>query len=144
MLAVLFMDQLSKIGIIWILGSARQGVIPLLLFDLRMVHNRGAAFGMLQGHQEIFIGVALVTLGAAVLYLYRMKPDRQMQLIMGMIAGGALGNLVDRALYGYVIDFVDLGWWPVFNLADSAIVIGACLLAIKIMLQKDEIEAGQE
>ena len=67
-------------------------------------------------------------------------PPNSPALAYALILGGAVGNLIDRGLYGYVVDFIDFHWWPVFNLADSAITIGITLLALSILLGKDHQE----
>lgn len=101
---------------------------------LTLVHNTGAAFGLFPGSRVPFIVISLVAI-AVVLYLffretYRSVPNR---VLLGCILGGAIGNLVDRARLGYVVDFIDVGLsrarWPVFNVADSAVTVGVLLLA---------------
>lgn len=144
-LGVFILDQASKLGMTWLLNRLPDGVINAGIFRLHLVYNQGAAFGILKGHQEVFVAVAVITVAAAVSYLYYLKPDYYMQIIVGMIAGGAAGNLLDRLIYGYVVDFIDFGWWPVFNLADSAIVIGACWLGLSILRpEKNRDEWGEK
>jgi signal peptidase II len=133
---VLVLDQVTKLAV---LGSlvAYHDVIPVTgFFNLVHVHNTGAAFSLLAdqpGWQRgFFVTLALVATGVI---LYLLKKTRGQPLFCGSLAlilGGAVGNLVDRVLYGHVIDFLDfyLGtWhWPAFNVADSAITVGAGLL----------------
>ncbi|AZR73014.1 signal peptidase II [Anoxybacter fermentans] len=105
--------------------------IPIIpkIFYLTYVHNYGAAFGILQGRRELFILVAIVVL-AFIIYFYKQLPkDRISRLALGLALGGTIGNLVDRLRLGYVIDFFDFQVWPIFNIADSAIVIGMALFA---------------
>ncbi len=135
---VLVLDQLSKWAVINYLSAVDGHVLSLGIFDIRLVYNKGAAFGILQGHQQLLIIVALCAVCGAVFYLHKYQHGFRMKLLAGLITGGALGNLVDRALLGYVVDFIDFRWWPVFNLADSAIVVGACLLAISIVTGCDK------
>ena len=86
------------------------------------------------GKSWLFFISALLVIMALVIYNWRSKVSPLEALSTGLIAGGALGNLIDRYFYGFVIDFIDLGWWPVFNLADSAIVCGGVLLLILVLL----------
>lgn len=103
-------------------------------FNLTLVHNQGAAFGMLQsagGWQHLlFIGMALVVSMVIVIWLNRLSRSKKMvALALALVLGGALGNLIDRIFFGYVVDFLDIhlrGWhWPAFNVADIAICLGA-------------------
>ncbi len=134
---VLVLDQISKYAVV-----SRFALYDLVevtrFFNLVRVHNTGAAFSMLAdqaGWQRLFfIAVALVA-SAVILHLLRKPcPDRRFCVALGLILGGAVGNLIDRLLYGHVIDFLDFhfaGWhWPAFNVADSAITIGALLLIV--------------
>lgn len=109
-------------------------LIGMGIFDIHHVHNTGAAFGMLPAGGILFVAVAAAVLvGLAVSYPRVRAADRLTQTSLGLIAGGTLGNLVDRLRFGYVVDFIDFRWWPVFNLADSAICIGVALLMWRIM-----------
>jgi len=135
---VLVLDQASK----W-LALARLALhepVPLLPFlNFTLVYNKGAAFGFLStasGWQNLFfIGVALVAT-AVILYLLRRTDARErwMAAALMLILGGAIGNLVDRLVYGHVVDFIDVYYgtwhWPAFNVADSAITIGATLIVL--------------
>ena len=101
---------------------------------LTLVHNTGAAFGLFPGSRVPFIVVSVVAIGV-VLYLFFRETYRSVanRVLLGCILGGAVGNLIDRARLGYVVDFIDIGFgtarWPVFNAADSAVTIGVLLLA---------------
>ena len=102
---------------------------------LTYTENRGAAFGVLQDQTTFFVLVGLVVVGViAASYRYLPRSGFRIHLALGLQLGGAVGNLIDRIRQGYVVDFVDFGykanWWPVFNVADSAIVIGVALLAL--------------
>lgn len=136
--AVFVADQASKLAVVRFL--ARSEPVPLLPFlDLTLVYNTGAAFGFLSragGWQNaFFIGVALVAIGVILFLLRRMtRAERWHAVALWLILGGAAANLVDRLLWGHVIDFVDVhyrAWhWPAFNVADSAITVGAVLIAL--------------
>lgn len=108
--------------------------------DIHYVTNSGAAFGLFQNGGLFFVVVA-VLVSAVILFYYRHLPDGQwlVRLSLGLELGGALGNLIDRLRLGHVIDFVDLHVWPVFNVADSAIVCGVVLLAY-LLLREDRAE----
>ena len=110
-------------------------------FNLTYVRNRGAAFGMLAGvpgiwRSAFFIVVTVIAIAAIVL-LIRKTSERLLVAAFSLIAGGALGNLIDRIRYGEVVDFID--WyvrshhWPTFNVADSAISVGVGLLVIDML-----------
>ncbi len=125
-------------------------VIPGLL-QLTHVKNRGAAFGIFadspsEGKIMVLVFLSVVALGVVVTLLWRNQPSaRRMGLGLTMILGGAVGNLLDRLAHGSVVDFVyfHLGnyYWPAFNVADSAIVIGAGLLLIDMMVTGTRAEA---
>ncbi len=102
------------------------------VFHLTLVYNRGAAFGMLKNQIPLFI---FVSLAAIVLIFVNLKKDNSFlnRISLSLILAGALGNLVDRIFLGHVVDFLDFRIWPVFNIADSAITIGAILLGYAIL-----------
>jgi signal peptidase II len=115
-------------------GEAVDVLGPL---KLTLAHNTGVAFGLAGGAG---VGLVLVTLGALALigYLFSRKPERPwMWVAVGLLAGGALGNLVDRIRADAVTDYVDLGSWPPFNLADVAITSGVLLLALLYLLDAE-------
>jgi signal peptidase II len=144
---VFLADQLSK----WLVAGPfglhaegdRYGLLPF--FDLLRVHNHGISLGLLTASNDSsrWLLVAF-TAGIALLvaiWLFR-EPKRGDQLALGMVLGGALGNIVDRSRFGYVLDFADfhLGAWRpflVFNVADAAISIGVVILIIRALLVKD-------
>lgn len=131
-LAVFLADQASKM---FILGNMfLNQSIPVItnVFHITYIRNPGAAFGLMAHRTSFFIAVSiLVILGIIFFYKkYGGKGKGALPATLGLIAGGALGNMVDRVRFGEVIDFIDFRVWPVFNLADSAIVIGAGLLVI--------------
>lgn len=110
--------------------------IPMGIFDIRHVHNTGAAFGMLANSGFLFVAVAVIVLiGMLVALPHIRKAETPVVVALGLIAGGTLGNLVDRVRFGYVVDFIDFRWWPVFNVADSCICVGVGLLIWKILTQ---------
>ena len=126
---VLILDQASKIAVCLSMYPGES--VPLLppVLYLTCVHNSGAAFGMF-AHQTTMLIIISLVLVAGIFLGYRKLPLDRILIRCGaaLIIGGALGNLLDRLRLGYVVDFLDLRFWPVFNLADSAIVAGVCLL----------------
>jgi signal peptidase II len=142
--AIVVADQLVK----WLaLAQLRPGepVAVTSFFNLVLVFNRGAAFSFLADapgwQQPFFIVVALVASAVVSWMLWRQPSRRILCLGLALILGGALGNLWDRIAYGHVVDFLDFhafGWhWPAFNVADSAISVGAALLIADSFLHKD-------
>jgi signal peptidase II len=126
-------DKLEKAGV-------RSIPIPVVGDYLRFtyVENRGAAFGLLQDQTAFFVFVGILVVGViAASYRYLPRSGFRLHLALGLQLGGAIGNLIDRVRQGYVVDFVDFGyhsnWWPVFNVADSAIVVGVALLALNAL-----------
>jgi signal peptidase II len=117
-----------------------QRSVPVVddILRLTYVENRGAAFGLLQDQTTFFVLVGILVIGViAASYRYLPRSGFLLHLALGLQLGGAIGNLIDRIRQGYVVDFVDFGyranWWPVFNVADSAIVIGVALLALNAL-----------
>jgi len=133
-LGVVIVDRATKL---WALAALSPGrSVPLTPFlDATLVFNRGAAFGMGAGLTPVLIGIRLlVALG--VFWAVRSIPGigRLGAVSLGLIGGGALGNLIDHFAYGHVVDFLDLGWFPVFNIADCGIVVGGIMLAAVVLL----------
>jgi signal peptidase II len=132
---VIVLDHLSKW---WISGTMDfQQTIPVLpFFYLMLVHNQGAAFSFLAdagGWQRwLFIGIGIVATVIIVRLLKTHAHEPRMALALALVLGGALGNLLDRAVLGYVVDFLYFHYhgfaWPAFNIADSAISVGAAIL----------------
>lgn len=145
--AVFAADQISKWVVISVLGLQKVGVIDLLpIFDLRWVENRGVSMGFLTASSETgrWLLVAMTAaISAGVLFWLWREKVRADAVALSLVLGGALGNIVDRARYGYVADFADLHfgqWRPflVFNVADAAITIGVLLLVVRALLTRDK------
>jgi len=136
--AIVVLDQYSKVLVDSALELHRSiELLPSLA--IRKIYNSGAAFSFLSdasGWQRwFFITLALLVVAVLTAWLYRLqKNQRRMALALSLVLGGAVGNLIDRVFYGHVIDFIDVyyaSWhWPTFNIADSAITIGAALLLL--------------
>ncbi len=135
-LIVLVLDQISKIVIRQLLVDAGTPSISIVgdLLKLTYVENRGAAFGLLQNQSIFFIVVGVLVIGG-ILIGQRYIPSHKTALAvcLGMQLGGATGNLIDRVRLGHVFDFLELPHWPVFNVADSAIVVGVAILAYHLL-----------
>ena len=114
------------------------------VFELLYSENRGAAFGMMQGKQFFFFLIALVVLAAVVYLLWKMPVTERympMAVCLMMVSAGAVGNMIDRVLQGYVVDFLyfKLIDFPIFNVADCYVTIGAfCLVLLVMLYYKDE------
>jgi signal peptidase II len=129
--AVLAVDQLVKALVVAGLerGEVRDVVAGIKLVNTR---NTGVAFGELQDGGVVVAVVIAVAIGALLVYFARHAHVALMWLPTGMLLGGALGNIVDRAREGAVIDFVKLPYWPAFNVADAAITLGVIILLVVI------------
>ena len=143
---VIALDQWTKsLARTYLLGPNGRGPrsIPLIGEYIRLtyVENRGAAFGLLQDQTTFFILVGLVVV-VVIMASYRQIRDTNwsLNLALGLQMGGALGNLVDRIRFGYVVDFFDLTVWPVFNVADSAICVGVALLAWNLLFPRQHAD----
>ena len=134
---VVALDQLAKAEIVAALGPGRERhAIELVGSWLRFeyVENRGAAFGVLRNQSALLSVFAVgVLVGMVLFYRRLMAASPWVALGVGFVAGGAIGNLIDRARLGYVVDFVAVGPWPRFNVADSAITIGVAVLATVVV-----------
>lgn len=132
--SVLVADQLTKLWAVAALEDGPVAVVGSLQFNL--VRNEASAFSLGGGEWwgPLVSGVALVVVGILV-WMARSATSRLLIVGLGLVVGGAVGNLIDRAarsrrgfMGGGVVDFVDLGWWPVFNIADAAITVGVIIV----------------
>ena len=134
---VLVVDQISKWWILEVVMQPPRAIEVTPFFNIVLVWNRGVSFGMFNEpggwNVIVFTAVALLVVVALLVWLAR-TDQRLTGLALGLIVGGALGNVVDRVRFGAVIDFLDLhaaGWhWPAFNVADAAISVGAVVLIV--------------
>ena len=135
-------DQISKL---WALNYLKNvGSIPIIqnVFHLTYVENRGAAFGMFQNNQVIFIIVALMASIYGLYYLHKNSVNIVGKIGILLIISGALGNLIDRVRLGFVVDYFDFRiiWEYIFNTADIFVVLGTILLCIYILFYEDNKE----
>lgn len=144
--AIILLDQLSK-GLAEYLLVFHQPVPVLPSFNLTLTYNTGAAFSFLAGaggwQRWFFLILSASVSVALVFWLNRLKTgETWLAAALSLILGGAVGNLIDRAWLGHVIDFIqvyyDRWYWPAFNVADSAITVGAVLLIFDSLLRKRE------
>jgi len=138
-LVVLF-DRVTKIFFVNILAEGESLPIIRNVLHMSLVHNTGIAFGLFKGQDFVFFVVPIIAFGLLAYNIYYYKTNneklsRPYIVAISLILGGAIGNLVDRIYYGHVIDFIDFRVWPVFNLADSAITIGAVIIALNCFQQ---------
>lgn len=143
--AVLALDQLSKAAVMRYLSPLVpwNPIEPLgRVVSLTYVTNTGAAFGLFPqlGNYYVFIALAIVV-GLVVFYRRYQISHWLLPVCLGLQLGGAVGNLIDRLRLGHVIDFVDFKFWPVFNVADSCIVVGVLILAVLLLRETPAGEA---
>jgi signal peptidase II len=146
-LLVLVSDQISKYLVFSNLNYGQswnpiESLTPWV--SITHVTNTGAAFGLFPDRGSLFVVIPVIVV-AAIIFYYRQLPAGQwwIKVSLGLQLGGALGNLLDRLRMGYVIDFIDFKIWPVFNVADSATVIGVAILAYYLLQDRDEEENGE-
>jgi len=130
-LIIVIIDQIAKFLIKT--NFQLNQTLPIInnIFNLTYIHNFGAGFGILQQQRWVLIFVSIIVIGFILYYLDKINgKEILLQLLFGFILGGTIGNLIDRVIYGYVIDFLDFRVWPVFNFADSFVTIGVIGLII--------------
>lgn len=131
-LLIVILDQLTK----YIIKQNFQlnKSIPIInnIFHLTYITNTGSAFGMFKSLNPIFILFSIIVIIAIFYYIKKIikNNERLLQFAVGLLLGGTIGNLIDRLLYGAVIDFIDFRVWPVFNIADSAVTISVVFLVV--------------
>ena len=144
MLLTIFLDQLSKQYLISLLAETQQAINILPFFNLVMVWNKGVSFGMFSNAGQLMpflliLGALLIT--CFIIDLYTKNPALYNAVSYALICGGAIGNTIDRFLYGAVADFFDfhigIYHWPAFNIADSCIFIGVALLILESFKKTD-------
>lgn len=122
---VVLLDQLVKWLLLFFMSDFSLG-----LLRIHFVRNTGAGFGILQGWTWLLALISLLVVIAVIFYYKRVEKKMVPQLLVALFLGGAVGNLFDRAFRGFVIDFIDFGFWPAFNIADAAITVGAIGLIV--------------
>ena len=132
---IVLLDQITKF-LAKILIGEKTIVLVKNILHLNLTKNTGAAFSLLQGNNFILTLLGLVILCVLVYYLFHSGRDEAIAL--SMIIGGAIGNLIDRVLHEGVIDFIQISIWPIFNLADVAISVGAILLIYSLVKKEND------
>ena len=146
-LVVIALDQLTKRAVQQNLALGE----ALLVFPpwefVRIVHwvNTGAAFGMFQGGNAVLIGLTVAITLAILVYYQSLPEDHLFQRIcLALMVGGSIGNLIDRLTLGYVVDFVAVGRFPVFNLADSCVTVSVILLLISTIIEERKAQSTEK
>lgn len=145
-LVVIVFDQASKFIASGML-ILHDPVAVLPFFNLTLMHNTGAAFSFLAGasgwQRWFFTVLAVIVSVVLAVWLRRLQPqEKWMAAALALVLGGAVGNLIDRVMYGYVVDFIQLyykdWYYPAFNIADSGITVGAVMLVIDALRGKEK------
>jgi signal peptidase II len=126
-LIVMILDQLSKLLVLNLNPKIDLGIL-----QLHLVKNTGAGFGILQGHSLILGVLSLIVAGTVIIFYRKIPAERKMQILGALFLGGVLGNMIDRLFRGFVVDFIDLNFWPAFNLADSFLTVSVIWLIIEL------------
>ncbi|MDI1351559.1 MAG: signal peptidase II [bacterium] len=144
-IAIILCDQLSKYWVgIYLTPYKPMPILPML--NITLAYNTGAAFSFLSGagdwHRWFFTAFSFVVSTILVIWLWRTPSQARLQSAgISLILGGAVGNLIDRGLQGYVVDFIDVFYkyhhFATFNIADSAICIGAAILVLDLIIHRD-------
>ena len=141
---LVILDQITKWQALTKLKPIKNTVVIKGFLDFTFVENRGAAFGILSGRRIFFI-LLTVVVAAGILYsFYKLPKTREYNWLkcgLVLVLSGAIGNVIDRAVRGYVVDFLEVTFikWPVFNLADIYVVVGACfILFLSLFVIKEE------
>jgi signal peptidase II len=142
-LFVIVFDQITKaMADAMLTLYAPKPVMPF--FNLTLMYNQGAAFSFLSdagGWQKWFFAILAISVSGGIIYWLKKLPstEKEQAIALSLVLGGAIGNLIDRLIHGYVIDFLDVYYeqlhWPAFNIADSAITLGAAILIAHALFQ---------
>lgn len=152
---IVSLDQLTKTLVMGKFHLHQSMVLIDNFLNITLVHNRGAAFGLLANLPEnirepFFLIIPLLTLSAILIAFYKLTEQETLSIVgLVLIVGGAIGNLVDRVRIGYVIDFIDFHWFgehhfPAFNVADSAICVGVFILILNLIFLPPEATDDQD
>jgi signal peptidase II len=137
-LLIIALDQVSKYAIKIFLRPYDSIEVIKGIFNITYVQNSGAAFSILKGKTHFFTITTLLVIIAIIYAIIKLPTKKRgIRVLLALVLGGAVGNLIDRLRYGYVVDFLDFRIWPVFNVADMAIVISVLILAYFIAFDKN-------
>ena len=145
---VVVLDQITKLAVRY---SFEYGVPHKIIGNwvrLTYIENPGMAFGIQVGGQPFFTVFAVIATVIIFVYILKARDEKMsVRSALGMILGGAIGNLIDRFLYGKVVDFVDIGFgtirWPIFNVADSAVTVGMMILIVFVVFDKSSKQTDE-
>ena len=148
-LIVILVDQISKLAVRFYLEYGRPHQILGDFFRLTYVENPGMAFGIQLGGQRFFTTFAVIATVVIIVYIFKARTEKYiLRVSLALILGGAIGNLVDRFLYGKVVDFLEVSVgsfrWPIFNMADTAVTIGMIILVVLIIFDRNLKESDSE
>jgi len=136
---ILLLDQSTKFLAQQALSLGQSFPLIKGFLHLSLVHNTGAAFGIFKNQTILFVLISLFAVIFLALFYRKISGGNMLlKLASALVLAGALGNLIDRLRFGYVIDFVDFRIWPVFNVADSCITIGTCIFAYILLFKKQK------
>ncbi len=137
---VIAMDRICKYYVEEFLRIGES--IPVIgeFFMITRVNNTGAAFGLMKGYSLLFIIAGIVVVGLFIYYYNEIIKDYFLIAASTFILGGTIGNMIDRVYFGYVVDYLDIGFWPTFNLSDFFLTIGVIILSIFIYSSSKEPE----
>lgn len=141
---VVALDQLIKMAAVMLIEAGQSVPVAGRYLSLTIQHNTGAAFGMFPAASAALIVLAIGIIILIIVYGVRLAgANRWLLWGIGLALGGAVGNLIDRVCLGYVIDFIDVHFWPVFNVADIAITCGAILIIITLLYSQKHHKSAQ-
>ena len=130
--SVVILDQFLKF-----LVSFFKPNLDLVVLKIHYLTNTGAGFSILTGKTGLLALISLVVIMGLIYYYKDIPKEKTPQLLFALFLGGAIGNFIDRALRSFVIDFIDFGWWPAFNIADAALTISIVGLLLFYLKNKD-------
>jgi signal peptidase II len=135
---VIALDQISKVLVLKFLYEEQVELLPGVL-NFTYVENRGMAFGLLSEHRWVFMVLSVVGIGLVAFYLFRYVKSTLSRVALALVVGGGIGNMIDRVVLGFVVDFIDFClfdfWVWVFNIADAAVCVGAALFVLDMILE---------
>jgi signal peptidase II len=143
LVSVFAADQVTKTLVV---GGLQLGESWPVDGFLRLTHarNTGTAFGLFQNHAMVLTIVSFVAVAVIIFFYRNAITSPLLRAALGLQLGGAFGNLLDRVRLGYVVDFVDVGPWPIFNVADSSIVVGIAILAWHFWFRREQVGGGTQ
>ena len=142
---IVVIDQVTKILVKYYMEINQVIHIGGKYIGFRFIENPGMAFGIQIGGKLFFTVFAAIASLIILIFLFRIKKDHfWTRLALSSILGGAIGNLIDRIAFGKVVDFIEIGPWPIFNFADIAVTFGMVILIIIVFFEKKEDKESQE